>query len=94
MLVLTVFISICTVAVLFLLRFLFALESEFKSARKPLAERVSRISTFRISSGAGARDSGPVLTLVHSSSGLFSRESLESDSLLFQREQKSQFKRA
>jgi hypothetical protein len=94
MLVLAVFIPICTVAVLFLLRFLFALESEFKSARKPLAERVSRISTFRISSGAGAHGSAPVLTLVHSSSGLPLRESLESRGSLFQREQKSQFKRA
>ena len=94
MLVLAVFSSICTVAVLFLLRFLFALESEVKSTRKPLAERVNRISTFRILPGAGTHGSAPVLTLVHSSSGLFSSESLESNGSLFQREQESRFRKA
>lgn len=62
MMVLNVFISICLVAVLFLLRFLFALESELRSARKSSPTRVKPLSIYRIPSLAGANSSGPVLT--------------------------------
>jgi hypothetical protein len=70
MLALATFISICVVAILFLLRFLFAIESEIRSARKSSPSCVKRLSIYPIPSSAGADGSVPALTLVHSDGGL------------------------
>ncbi len=69
MIVLTAFVSICVVAVLFLLRFLVAIESEIGSARKRSLASVKRLSTYRIPVLAGAKGAVPVLTY-HSDAGL------------------------
>lgn len=66
MLVLAMFISICLVAVLFLLRFLFALNSEVSSERKRSKARVDHITVYQTSSGTRVQDLTPVLTMVHS----------------------------
>jgi hypothetical protein len=68
MLVLAMFISICFVAVLFLLRFLFALNSEVSSERKRSKARVDHITAYQTSSGVRVQGMIPVLTMVHSSS--------------------------
>jgi len=68
MLILATFVSICVVAILFLLRFLVALESEIRAARKRSTANVKSRSIYRIPSSAGAN--GSVLTLVHSDAGL------------------------
>jgi hypothetical protein len=65
MLVLATFILVCMVAVLFLLRFFFALESEVRSARKHSQARVEHISAYQIPSGIRVV---PVLAVVHSDS--------------------------
>jgi hypothetical protein len=62
MMVLATFTTICGAAVLFLLRFLFALESESRSARMRQSENVS---AYRTHSGSQVSDSAPVLMLVH-----------------------------
>jgi hypothetical protein len=59
MLVLAMFIPICSAAVLFLFRFLFALGSEFK----PATGRIERISDLRPLFRDRVRRSSPVLTL-------------------------------
>ena len=70
MLVLATFISIGVVAVLLLLRFLVAIESEIRSARKRSPGYVKRLSIYRIPSLAEGNVSVPVLTLLHSDAGL------------------------
>lgn len=70
MMVLATFISICVVAVLFLLRFLIALEAEMRAERRRSTARLDCISTYRFSPGAGAYASEPVLTLIHSNAEL------------------------
>lgn len=76
MLVLVTFLSICTVFVAFLLRFLFALESDIRSHGKR-SVRVDRIWTDRAPSLAVAQGSAPKLTLVHTSSRLAPQAPLE-----------------
>ena len=63
--VMATFSVICAVAVLFLLRFLFALESETRTApgRSP---QMIKVSSFRAQSLSRAVGSAPALTLVHS----------------------------
>jgi hypothetical protein len=68
MLVLAMFILICFAAVLFLLRFLFALSSEIRSERKRPKARVDHITTYRIPYGNRVQDAARVLTAVHPSS--------------------------
>ena len=63
---LATFFTICSVAVLFLLRFLFALESETRSARTRPAAAVVRVSANRFQPVSQRYDSAPVLTVVHS----------------------------
>jgi hypothetical protein len=92
MLVLDVFIPICVVSVLFLLRFLFALNSELRSALKPSAARLGRISPLWNPAGLGS--STPVLTLVHPSSGLAGRESSALQETLYQHGEESRLRRA
>ncbi len=92
MLVLATFISICIAAVLFLLRFLFALESELRSA--PRAACVEHISAYRVPFGGGPRGRAPALTLVHSNTGLARRGSPEFQEALLPRKEKSQYKEA
>lgn len=62
MMVLTTLLTICSLAVLFLLRFLFALESESRSARMRQSEM---ISVYRGQSGSEVSYSAPVPMLVH-----------------------------
>lgn len=69
MMILTVFVSICMVAVLFLLRFLVATELEIRSARKSSPAFVKHLSIHRIPSPAGANGVAPELALVHSAAG-------------------------
>jgi hypothetical protein len=68
MLVLAMFISICFVAVLFLLRFLFALNSEVSAEHKRSTARIDHITAYQTSSGARVQGLTPVLTMVHSNS--------------------------
>jgi hypothetical protein len=91
MLVLAAFIPICVVAVLLMLRFFFALESEIRSKRKRSAARVDHITKYRIPSGNGAHGSAPGFTLVHSSSGLALRGCPDG---FLQRNYKSRYKEA
>ena len=67
MLVLATFFSICAVFVAFLLRFLFALESEVRSDQERSA-RVERIWTYRVPSRAVVQGQAAKLTLVHANS--------------------------
>lgn len=69
MLILATFISVCMAAVFFLLRFLFALQSEISSAPKRSAACVHHIS-YRIPSGDWAHGPAPALALIHSNSGM------------------------
>jgi hypothetical protein len=64
MLGLAIFLTICSVAVLYLLGFLIMLDSEVKATRKRRTARVERISTSRLQPGSQV-NSAPVLTLVH-----------------------------
>jgi len=73
MLVLAMFISIGMAAVLFLLRFLFAIESELRAARRASSaspERVFTVQSSRRASTYGAAG----LALIHSSSEPVLRE--------------------
>jgi hypothetical protein len=65
MLVMAIFLSICFTAVLFLLRFLFALESEVRSGRKRSKASVDHTTAYEVPSGIRVQDATPVLTLVH-----------------------------
>jgi hypothetical protein len=67
MLVLTAFLSICAVGVAFLLRFLFALESDLRAHGKHTA-RVERIHSYRVPARSEAGSPAPVL--IHSNPGL------------------------
>ena len=69
MLVLAAFLAICAVAVAFLLRFLYALESDVRSHGKRAA-RLERIRTQRVPSRTEVRGPVPALTLVHSNARL------------------------
>jgi hypothetical protein len=86
MLVLATFISICIAAVLFLLRFLYALQSEISSAPRHLGAFVDHISTYRVPFG----DVAPAFALVHSNSGM----ALRGSQVLFDSRAKSQVKEA
>jgi hypothetical protein len=68
MLALATFLTICGVAVLFLLRFLFALESETRSARTRRAAAVVRVSANRLQPVSQRYHSAPVLTVVPNAS--------------------------
>jgi hypothetical protein len=68
MLVLAAFLSICAVGVAFLLRFLFAVESDLRSHGKHSA-RVDRIRTLSVPVGTAAWGPAPPLILVHSNEG-------------------------
>jgi hypothetical protein len=68
MLVLAMFLSIGFAAVLFLLRFLFALDSEISSERKRSKTRVDHITAYRTPSGILVYGTAPALTLAHSNS--------------------------
>jgi hypothetical protein len=72
MLALAMFISICFVAVLFLLRFLLALNSEVSAERKRSKARVDHITAYQMPSGIRVQGTIPVLTMVHSNA--FRRE--------------------
>ncbi len=73
MLVLAIFFSICIAAVLFMLRFLLALDSEVRSLQTYPAARLERVSTGQ--AGARVRESAPAITLVHSRSRMALRPS-------------------
>ncbi len=75
MLILATFIVICIAAVAFLLRFLFALQSEISSAPKRGAAFVDHICTYRIPFVDRAYGPAPALSLVHSNSGMALRGS-------------------
>jgi hypothetical protein len=64
MLVLAMFLSIGSAAVLFLLRFLFALNSEISSEQKRSLGSFDHITAYRISSGDRVSGVAPALTLV------------------------------
>ena len=65
MLVLATFTSICIAAILFLIRFLFALNSDAEAA----SGRVERISAgLALIRRNGVCESAPVLTLIHANS--------------------------
>jgi hypothetical protein len=66
MLPLAIFITICIASVLFLLRFLFALQAESKNARAHSAVVITHLAAHRAQTAKQVRDSAPVLTLVHS----------------------------
>jgi hypothetical protein len=83
MLVLAVFLGIGITAILFLTRFLLALESEAKSARSRSAFRMEPVSNGR------TRGLAPVIELVHSSSRQALSQPQATSILNFQR--KSQF---
>ena len=63
--VVVVFGVICSAAVLFLLRFLFALESEARSTRKRHFEMV-KLSVYRARPISQTDGSAPALMLIHS----------------------------
>jgi hypothetical protein len=96
MLVLATFMAICIVAVLFLLQFLLALDSESKLARNHSTVRVEPISSYRSQQGWQVRDSTPVLTLVHSGSSgqiVYPRPAY-SDAFVAREKKNTQFKEA
>ena len=66
MLVFGLFIAICVAAVLILLRFLVAIESDIRSNRKSPTYRLDRLPADRSWSPAGAFESFAKLILVHS----------------------------
>ena len=72
MLVLTVFLSVCLIAVMFLLRFFFAIDSEIRSQRKRPAEEVTRAFTQRTPTSEEVRSAAAAraITLVYSRSRL------------------------
>jgi L-asparagine transporter-like permease len=72
MLVLTAFLSICAAGVAFLLRFLFALESDLRVHGKHPA-RVERIRTGGVPVSIAAVEAAPALVLIHSNPGLARR---------------------
>jgi hypothetical protein len=78
--VLATFILICIAAVLFLLRFLFALNSDIQTSRKHPAVRVERIER-----GTRVCGSERAITVVYSRSRLFVRPRKASSGELFQR---------
>jgi hypothetical protein len=70
MLVLATFLAICTVATIFLLRFLFALHADSRAHGERLAGHLKYSASRRIGAQAKARSSLASLKLVHSSTGL------------------------
>ena len=72
MLMLTAILSISAVGVAFLLRFLFALESDLEVQGRHSA-RVERIRTRGVPAGIAAAKQTPALVLVYSNSGLTRR---------------------
>lgn len=93
MLVLALFIPVCVISVVFLLRFLFAVNSELKPLLRPSAAGLSCISTYhRAPSGARTRLS--TLTLVHSNAGLARRERFDFQERPYGQAEKIQFRKA
>jgi len=72
MALLTTFSVICSAAVLFLLRFLFALESETRSAQVRKFEMI-RVPAYRSRAVGETVGSAPALTLVHSDASVSRR---------------------
>ena len=66
--VLATFITICMAAVLFLIRFLFALESESRATRTRLGANAEPIVVYRGQGTGQIRESAPALILVYSNS--------------------------
>jgi len=64
MLPLAIFITICIASVLFLLRFLAALDADGRSARKLATARLERFYTYRLLPAGADRNSTPALTLL------------------------------
>jgi hypothetical protein len=62
MLVLAIFGFVCTAALIFLLRFLFAISSE----TRPASGRIEPVSALHSVDAARVRKPAPVLTLIHS----------------------------
>jgi hypothetical protein len=62
MLVLTIFVSVCMAAVLFLLRFFFALESEIRAEHKRAKVRVDHVTTYQTPAGIRVQEATPVFT--------------------------------
>lgn len=94
MLVVATFSVISTAAVLFLFRFLFAIESETRSARKRQSEMI-KVPVYRSQTVGRAVGSAPALMLVHSNTwrqGATLRPAFMSGPV--QRESNSQYKKA
>jgi hypothetical protein len=68
MLFLTMFVLICLAAVLFLLRFLYAIDSALSSEPKRVKARVDHITTFQTRSGSRDQGRAPVLAMIQPSS--------------------------
>ena len=83
MLMLTAILSICAVGVAFLLRFLFALESDLRVQGKHPA-RVERIRTRGIPARIVAVEQPPALVLVHSNPGLTRRGTVAAEGRAYQ----------
>jgi hypothetical protein len=94
MVVMATFLAISMAAVLLMLRFIFALESEIKTAKRHAAATVHSISAYRNPSVAGARDSAPLLTLVDSNARRRPIYAPVSRSAYFQRSENSESKGA
>jgi hypothetical protein len=94
MLVLATFLAISMAAVLLMLRFIFALDSEIRAAKKHSAATVHFISGERSPSASGARDSSPLLTLVDSNARRRTVYAPVSRSAYFQRNENSESKGA
>ncbi len=92
MMVLVTFISIGMAAVLFLLRFLFAIESDLRAARRTSArpERVFTVHSPSLASTYGAAG----LTLIHFNSEPAFRERPATQGSFLQQGKKSRIKRA
>ncbi|MGC2208884.1 MAG: hypothetical protein WA532_02135 [Candidatus Korobacteraceae bacterium] len=82
MLMLTAILSICAVGVAFLLRFLFALESDLE-VRGRHSARVERIRTGGVPASIVAVEP-PALVLVHSNSGLTRRGTVAAEGRAYQ----------
>jgi hypothetical protein len=83
MLMLTAFLSICAVGVAFLLRFLFALESDIE-ARGGHSARVERIRTRGVPASIVAVEQPPALVLVHSNPVLTRRGMVAAEGSAYQ----------
>jgi hypothetical protein len=92
--VLATFLVIGMAAVLLMLRFIFALDSEIRVARRCPAASVHCISSHRSPSGVEASDSAPGLTSVDSNSRLQAVCSTTLQNAFSRHKKHSEFKRA